>query len=285
VGRGRREPLSLHGISVIVLGALLGACAGNGDGLDENGRPIGETPPPGDDPFTTIQQTIFTPICTTCHAGAQAPVGLRLEDGVSYTMLVDVPSAQVPGLRRVAPGDPDNSYLVHKVEGTAAVGRRMPLGLSPLDQEQIDLIRQWIAAGAEPPPAPLAAPAILVASAPAPDEVIIDSAPDMLLVFSRPLDANLLVDTAIVLTAAGGDGTFDDGNEVLQKVSWRPAASGPSVWIRSRSPLPADDYELRLRGTGPLVVASVDGAPIDGDGDGQPGGDAVVRFRVVEAER
>jgi hypothetical protein len=285
VGRGRRESLTLHGIGVIVLGTLLGACAGNGDGLDENGRPIGETPPPGDDDFTTIQQTIFTPICTACHAGAQAPQGLRLEDGVSYTMLVDVPSAQVPDLRRVLPGDPGNSYLVQKLEGTAAVGGRMPLDLPPLDQQQLDLIRQWIAAGAEPPPATLAAPARLIASAPAAGEVIMESAPDMLLVFSRPVDPNLLVDTAVVLTAAGGDGGFDEGNEVPQNISWRAAATGAGVWIRSRLRLPADDYELRMRGTGPLIVASVDGEPIDGDGDGRPGGDAVVRFRVAEAKR
>jgi hypothetical protein len=32
-------------------------------------------------------------------------------------------------MRRVAPGNPDNSYLVRKLEGTAGItGSRMPLG-------------------------------------------------------------------------------------------------------------------------------------------------------------
>jgi hypothetical protein len=56
----------------------------------------------------------------------------------------------VPSLKRVDPGDPDNSYLVQKVEGTAAVGGRMPLGGSRIPQEEIDLIRQWISEGANP---------------------------------------------------------------------------------------------------------------------------------------
>jgi len=50
----------------------------------------------------------------------------------------------------VAPGDPDNSYLVQKVEGTAAVGSQMPLGGPALSQSQINDIRQWIQDGANP---------------------------------------------------------------------------------------------------------------------------------------
>jgi hypothetical protein len=50
---------------------------------------------------------------------------------------------------RVKPGDPDNSYIVQKVEGTAAVGGRMPLNREPLTAEQIGLLRQWISEGAE----------------------------------------------------------------------------------------------------------------------------------------
>ena len=127
---------------VLVLCVLISACAGNGEGLDGNGRPIGEGPPLGDDDFTVIQNTIFTPVCTVCHAGAQAPQGLRLDSGNSYAMLVDVSSAEVPELRRVAPGDPGKSYLVQKIEGRAAVGELMPLGGPSLTTEQIDLIRQ-----------------------------------------------------------------------------------------------------------------------------------------------
>jgi hypothetical protein len=51
-------------------------------------------------------------------------------------------------LLRVAAGDPDNSYLVQKLEGTAASGGRMPLGAGALDQALINDIRQWITDGA-----------------------------------------------------------------------------------------------------------------------------------------
>jgi hypothetical protein len=240
---------------------------------------VGEGPP-GDDDFTTIQDTIFTPRCTVCHAGAQAPLGLRLEAGSSYAMLVEVPSVEAPGLLRVAPGDPDNSYLVHKIEGTAAVGGLMPLGGPPLDAGDIALIRQWIAAGAEPPPEALAEPARLTASAPAAGETIAAPGPELLAVFSRPLDPNLLLDTTVTLTAAGGDGTFADGNETPVAIGLRSGARGMAIRVRTRAALPADDYELRLHGSGAVVLTDLQGQSIDGDGDGTAGGDAVIRFRV-----
>ena len=95
-------------------------------------------------------QPIFSQRCDHCHSGSGAPQGLRLDAGNSYGDLVDVPSQEVPSLKRVDPGDPDNSYLVQKIEGTAAVGGRMPLGGSRIPQEEIDLIRQWISEGANP---------------------------------------------------------------------------------------------------------------------------------------
>ena len=82
--------------------------------------------PPADSDFQEIQDTVFTPICTHCHIGANAPQGLRLDAANSYAMLVNVASAEVPGLLRVIPGNPDQSYLVQKIQGTAAVGGRMP---------------------------------------------------------------------------------------------------------------------------------------------------------------
>ncbi len=123
----------------------LAACGGGGGGM---------APAPLEPTLASIQSNVFTPVCTGCHAGANAPVGLRLEQGTSFAMLVNVPSAQVPALRRVAPGDPGNSYLIQKLEGTAAVGARMPLGGAALPQATINVIRQWITNGA---PASIAA--------------------------------------------------------------------------------------------------------------------------------
>ena len=134
--------------------ALLAACGGgSGEGLDSNGRPIGESggnTGGGLSPtFSSIQRQVLTPRCTVCHSGAAAPAGLRLDDGSSYGLLVGVASRESGGTQRVAPGRPDDSYLVHKLEGRAAVGARMPLGGPYLDDATIAVIREWIARGAQ----------------------------------------------------------------------------------------------------------------------------------------
>src|SRR5688500_11064352 len=152
--------------------ALLGACGGSGEGLDENGRPgtggggAALTPD-----FQSIQAQVFTPACTGCHAGAAAPLGLRLDESSSYAMLVNAPSVEVSSIRRVAPGNPDASYLIQKLEGRAAVGGRMPLGQPALPQATIDIIREWIANGAARPPSATGLPAKFTVVVPAEDEI------------------------------------------------------------------------------------------------------------------
>lgn len=138
--------------------ALLSACAGSGEGLDENGRPLGESDgiPAFEPTLESIQEHVFTPICAQCHVGAGAPQGLVLSDAqASYDNLVGVASQESPSQFRVLAGDPDASYLVHKIEGTQAVGNRMPDGCPDtqpcLDAETIGIIRDWIGAGAAPP--------------------------------------------------------------------------------------------------------------------------------------
>jgi hypothetical protein len=75
---------------------------------------------------------------------------LNLVSGVSYASLVRVASTGKPGATRVIPGDPDNSYIVHKLEGSAdIVGVRMPRGNGPyLTDGQMLVIKRWIANGA-----------------------------------------------------------------------------------------------------------------------------------------
>ena len=48
---------------------------------------------------------------------------------------------------RVVPGQPNNSYLVHKLEGTATVGGFMP-PTGMLGAAEIAAVRQWITDGA-----------------------------------------------------------------------------------------------------------------------------------------
>lgn len=109
--------------------------------------------------FSSIQRFVFEqsdssgrPACVSCHTsagGRAAPVGLDLT-GNPHGRLVGVPSAQRPGSIRVIAGDPDNSYLVQKLEGAPGiVGVRMPRGAGPfLTEGQMLVIRRWIALGA-----------------------------------------------------------------------------------------------------------------------------------------
>ncbi len=98
-----------------------------------------------------LQATIFTPICAACHTGigTTLPGVQNLTAGNSWATLVNVASLEVPTLKRVLPGDPANSYIIQKLEGTAGIGgARMPLGGPYLDQATIDKVKVWIADGA-----------------------------------------------------------------------------------------------------------------------------------------
>jgi uncharacterized protein (TIGR03118 family) len=104
--------------------------------------------------LSQIQATVFTPHCSGCHNGSNAPGGAlpgsqNLTAGNSFAALVGVASLEEPALRRVKAGDTDNSYIVQKLEGLAGItGSRMPLGGPFLDQATIDQIKLWIQSGA-----------------------------------------------------------------------------------------------------------------------------------------
>jgi hypothetical protein len=280
-----------HAASCVLVSISIAAgCAGNGEGLDANGRPIGEDDGGGGGPgpaaqFTQIQDTIFTPICTGCHAGATAPRGLRLDAGNSFALLVGVASAEVPAVLRVAPGNPDASYLVQKIEGTAAVGARMPLGGPPLPQASIDLVRQWIAEGAMPPTGAVAdpqQPMRVVSTIPADGESL-ERADTLVLIFSNPIDASLINTGVLELRASGGDSSFSEGNEASVKFGGISVSlSNPTVaTLTLLQPLAPETYQLVIRGTGPTVLADVHGHALDGDGDGTAGADHRVTFTVT----
>ena len=97
-----------------------------------------------------IQAVVFTPACASCHTGVGAilPGSMNLSNAdASLANLVNIDSVNEPGIFRVVAGDPDNSYLIDKLEGTHTVGGIMPpTGMLP--QATIDEIRQWITDGA-----------------------------------------------------------------------------------------------------------------------------------------
>lgn len=109
--------------------------------------------------FSSIQREIFDTTdasgrlaCTGCHTnvGRNPTGGLNLLSGLSYTSLVGVASTGKPGAVRVIQGDPENSYIVQKLEGRATIaGGRMPRGSGPfLTEGQMLVIKRWISNGA-----------------------------------------------------------------------------------------------------------------------------------------
>lgn len=90
--------------------------------------------------------------CAVCHLTGDEAYGMALYPGAAYKNLVDVQSHESP-LMRVKPGKPDESYIIHKLEGTQASvggnGLQMPIEGGYLSKQEIDMIRSWIADGAK----------------------------------------------------------------------------------------------------------------------------------------
>ena len=82
-----------------------------------------------------------------CHGNADSPP--------SNFLVLDAVNILGPGNEAaqletcdVVRGDPDGSYLVQKLMGTAQIGERMPLGGDAIPTADLNTIRQWITEGA-----------------------------------------------------------------------------------------------------------------------------------------
>lgn len=134
----RRRPRPVLPLVAILL--VVAACRGDSGTAPEETDTLMPT-------LSSIQTHVFTPSCAGHHGPSLVEAGLDLSAGRSFANLVNVPSIQV-ALSLVTPGDAENSYLVHKMDGRAGiVGRQMPIGALPLTDE-LAVIRRWIDAGA-----------------------------------------------------------------------------------------------------------------------------------------
>jgi len=142
----------MHGVrqTALAIGfAGLVACAGDGTGPGNQNGP-GNGPPT----LSGDVQPILTASCafSGCHGGASPAQGMSLVAGQTFANTVNVPANELASMDRIEPNQPDQSYLVRKIEGTQAAaggsGARMPLGGAALSQSDIDTIRGWITAGA-----------------------------------------------------------------------------------------------------------------------------------------
>jgi hypothetical protein len=263
-------PIDRYGYwaALLLVGCAAG-CAGNGEGLDQNGKPIstgGTTGGPVTADFQSIQDNVFTPICSKCHIGAGAPVGLQLDAAHSYNLLVGVPSNEQPSLLRVKAGDPDNSYMVHKIEGLAGItGGQMPLGETPLPQATIDAIRQWITNGApNAPAAPAAAAQMFAVQTTAPLDKATVKAPlaRILVTFTQDVDASLVNDATVTLERIDPASSAAGGAQTMS-ADTRLAPSNPAVLLITPSArLEPGVYRVTVRGTGGGALANMNAATL-----------------------
>lgn len=278
----------------LIASGMLGACGG-GNGSGE--APPPEEPPPPSPPFgptfSEIQDELFTPTCAVsgCHTGGAAPQGLRLDEANSYSLLVGVDSAEVPSILRVAPGDPDNSYLIQKLEGTASVGDQMPLGGPPLSQATVDVVRQWITDGAIDDREPSGEAIRVTSLAPTPDSDLETPPTEVMAMVDRELDVSTVNSETFILEASGGDGTFADGNEeqiTAADITTPDTNPMSATFDLDGMALEDDTYRVRLLGSGASVILDLDANALDGEfsgtfpsGDGNQGGDFEAFFTVV----
>jgi hypothetical protein len=123
--------------------------------------------------FKTDVLPIFRQSCglsTSCHGTLGSPgpyLGPKLSDPEPsaddidqiFAANVGVPASAEPGMSIVAPGEPRESFMMHKLDGTleceqlacavdGSCGDSMPVGVA-LEQGRRDTIRRWIAQGAK----------------------------------------------------------------------------------------------------------------------------------------
>jgi hypothetical protein len=143
-------------LSCVIFAAVSAAAASCDEKLSSITGPTPDLAPN----FTAIQRTIFNATdssgrlaCTGCHSdsGRVPPNNLVLLEGRSYSQLVGRSAFGKAGATLVVPGDPDNSYLIKKLQGAADIaGQRMPRGSGPfLSEGQILVIKTWIRDGAQ----------------------------------------------------------------------------------------------------------------------------------------
>jgi hypothetical protein len=142
-------------IRALGVSAMLLGCGESGTHHDAGGIAI--SPPTWESVEAVIARSCAF---SSCHGGLRAYP--RLSPELAYESLSTGMSMQAPSLRLVTPGDPAQSWLMHKLDGTmssqaACAGANSPCGTSmPQSSELLPTaeratIRAWIQAGAPGP--------------------------------------------------------------------------------------------------------------------------------------
>jgi hypothetical protein len=266
--------------------AWLCGCSGSGVGLDSNGQPVSGSSSGAQVPlsadFDAIQANVFTPICSVCHTGATAPQGLRLDAAHSYSLLVNIPSTEVPTILRVKPGDPTDSYIIQKLEGHAAVGAQMPFGQPPLPASTIAFIVQWITDGAQPgaSASTMAATFRIASVAPENEDVVALPPAQIVIGFTRDLDATRVDSATLQLQRISPTDPAAAATSVAVELSVA-ATNARALLLTPRSPLMAGQYRLVMPARAGAVLSARDGEPLSAAPPDSNGDRIISQFTVV----
>lgn len=102
--------------------------------------------------FKTDLQPLLNAQCVFCHVDGAENGGLNLGRRKAHAALLAA-STEAP-MPRVTAGDPEHSYLIHKLRGThvevGGSGNAMPIydPPRPFDPAQLELFTRWIVSGA-----------------------------------------------------------------------------------------------------------------------------------------
>ena len=147
---------------LIVLSLTAGCAPGDGQGLDQDGNPLTSSNPaapagPGasGNPNATlawVQANVFGGVCSQCHTGAAAPLGLVWSSATNTCANQTRTSAEMPTLKEIDAGNPATSYVIWKISGQGPAGEpiqgvQMPAQNPPLAAATIQNVHDWIADG------------------------------------------------------------------------------------------------------------------------------------------
>ena len=257
--------------------------------------PLPPPPPPpvGFGPvFSEIQASVFTPSCATsgCHVGGTPAANLNLEAANSYAMLIGIASTQDGGVQRVNPGNPGLSYLITKLEGPGANGGQMPPSGAML-QAEIDVIRQWIGDGAIDDTIVPNNPIRVTTLSPMPNAPLTAGPAQIVAGFDREVDATSVNLNTFLLDGSGGDGIFDNGDDVsiaAASITVPTANTQSAIFDLTGVALADDTYRVSLLGNAGAAIMDLGGNVLDGEypgalpsGNGTAGGDFRVQFTVT----
>ena len=201
-----------------------------------------------------------------------------------------IDSVGAPGTQRVNAGNPDISYLIQRLEATS--GTVMPpAGMIP--QEDIDMVRQWITAGAIDDTVVVLDPIQVSSLTPAPNATLTTVPTQVVAGFTRDLDVSTVNAMTYTLTASGGDGNFNSGNEVqitAAGITVPGANQASAVFDLTGVALADDTYRVTLFGNGANMIMDLDANALDGEnnggfpsGNGIEGGDYIAQFTLSTA--